>query len=218
MSKYLPPASFALLIGILLIGQRFGFLWAGGEGYEPNLPIEILEVQDAEDGQADVFVTTPGREGQGLGFTAKRGQTLHTESGRALIQIGDTRIAVDERTDLEFVATTEDAVVLRMPRGRIYVDRPTAEGTFTLKTNYSESTFRAGTASFVNYDFREVVSVIPITGSISVTTAQDGNMEETQVPLDVHETEPVTRTNTLFNITEGAGAEFYAWALDALGL
>lgn len=195
LKKPIPLILFCVLLATLLIGQRFGFIWAGGEGYEPNLPVRNVH----------------------SGAEYARGEAIETTDSPTLLAIGkDTLVALDVNTTITLNTLKEEQIVIRFPRGRIYIDREEALGTFHVRTNYHESVFSMGRASFVNYDFREIVSVIPINTNIQTFTELNETTVDTQIPIDIHETEPVERTNFDFLIDQGTGAEFYAWALEEI--
>lgn len=207
MSQRIPIVIFGLLVVVLIIGQRFDFSWAGGNGYNPDLQVEIVAMG------GDVRIDRNGSvRDAALGDRIRRGEVIKTDNGKVMIKIGnETLLALDERTDITIDKIKDQEIVVRFPRGRILVEH-NAPGSFRVITNYHESLLQVGTASFVNYDFRETVSVIPIDTSVQVYTEHDGAIAETQVPIDVHETQPVERANFVFKIDEGTGADFYTWA------
>jgi hypothetical protein len=157
----------------------------------------------------DTAVVVSGSET--FGNEIRRGEIIDTNESRLLLQINNTILALDERTTVEFVAMADEEIVLRFTRGRIYAHRPDAKNPLRVVTNYHESIMNSGIASFVNYDFREIVSVIPIEGEVNVYTELDDKIETIGSPVDIHETEPVERTEFEFNKNSTSAVEFYSW-------
>lgn len=186
--KYAPHAILAVLVATLLVGQRLGFVWAGGDGYRAQ----------------------PGAIVVGSGEKIERGEWIMTGAAeRIKITIGTTtEIALDQNTDLVLVDTDEDNPVVHLRRGRIY-----ASGPLTVNTNFTSTQIANGAVSVVNYDFRETVSIAPVetVAMISIDTDQSF---QTEKPVDIHETSPVSVIETMFDPSSGAAADFYSWAIE----
>lgn len=195
--KYAPHAIFAVLVAALLIGQRFGFVWAGGTGYVPEVGAYNAS-----------------------GVHYGRGETVSTGADdRTYLRVGQpgdiaalAELWLDRSTDVVLDQTNGNGVTVRLIRGRILAVAHDAEHPFTIKTNFTQSAIFGGTLSAVNYDFRETVSLAPIDTSV-VVTVKDTEAFTTETPVDIHETAPVSITESTFDSTSGAAAEFYAWAL-----
>lgn len=196
--KYAPQAIFAVLLAALLVGQRFGLEWAGGTGYLPEIGAYAAD-----------------------GTHYARGETASTPAdGRTYLRIGTpgsiaalAEVWLDENTDITLEQTNGNGVTIRLGRGRIYAVAHDPEFPFTVTTNFTRSAIVGGSVSVVNYDFRETVSVIPLetTAVIQVRDLEDFSTEK---PVDIHETSPVSVTETTFDPSSGAAAEFYAWAIE----
>lgn len=186
--KYAPHAIFGLIVAALLVGQRFGFVWAGGDGYRPERGAVVVGMETAY----------------------RRGETVRTGPDERLkIRVG-TRgvIALDQNSDLVLTRTTDESVVVHLVRGRIYADFP-----LTVTTNGTRSTIRSGALSVVNYDFIETVSVVPFGASVEITVKPDRSLA-TETPVNVHETPPVSVVEAGFNPNAGEVDGFYDWATE----
>ena len=186
--KYAPHAILAVLVASLLAGQRFGFAWAGGEGYRPERGADVV-------GSDERF---------------RSGEWIMTGTNeRVKITIGtNNQIALDQNTDLALVKTIDEETIVHLRRGRIY-----ATGALTINTNFTSTTVTEGAVSIVNYDFREIVSIVPI-GTSADIVVENGETFTTEKPVDIHETSPVSVTEASFDPTSGAAADFYAWAIE----
>jgi len=185
--------AFCLLLFTLLIGQMFGFEWAGGEGYDPHLR--------AED-------TTTGNQ-------FRRGETITTLHERQQIRIGEaTIISLDTDTTITLVATTLGDVAIRLSRGRLLVTQTAKDGSFRLITNFHESHMESGTAYFENNEERSVVSIVPLDGTtVEAFTKQDGATETVTRPVGIFEVNPVTRTEFDFEPFD-SNPEFFHWTFE----
>lgn len=215
--KYAPHAILAVLVAALLGGQRFGFAWAGGTGYVPERGAAVIEMT----GIAAIDRNGTVRDAE-LWHAVRRGETIRTGPGeRARLQLSFAHeIALDENTDLTITSNTTDGIVVRLSRGRIYVNTHMDANTervwgdhVTVETNFTSSTIRYGALSVVNYDFRETVSVAPV-GTAADISVENGDSLSTEKPVDIHETSPVSITEASFDPSSGAAADFYAWAIE----
>ncbi len=205
---------FGTLTAILLIGQRFGFAWAGGEGYARPAAVTVAAVS-GDVGIDRAGSTRPAAETGSL----RRGETVRTGGGRAAIRIGaNMKLFLDERTDLTLERLDQDGVSVRLARGRMFATTGGEKQRLNVMTNFTESSLLKGELSIVNYDFRETVSVIPIRNAAVTVVRQPEQGTVTQLPVDIHETDPVTITETTFNSDEGAAKDFYAWVREQTGL
>ena len=199
---------FLALVASLLVGARFGYVWAGGEGYEPNLAVRLVAGEGIEGDrggrirpvvEGDVFV---------------RGERIMTgDAERALVQIGKVLLALDERTDVVLERTNASGITLRLVRGRIVVVAdPSVEETIVL-TNKTESGIIEGALSVVNYDFQQAVQVVPI-GTVAYVLT-DAGATLTTTPVFIQEADPITIEDSTFDPTDANIAAFYQWAEDA---
>ncbi len=185
--KYAPHAIFALIVVTLLVGQRFGFVWAGGNGYIPQRTVAIV----------------------GSDATYQRGQTISTKAGeREKLSVAAVLIALDENTTLTIENAQDGKVSVKLSRGRLY-----ASGPLTVTTNFTSTTIASGAISVVNYDFLETVTVAPLGTSAMVTTKGSAPID-IQKPVNVHETPPVSIIKTPFDTNAASVADFYHYATE----
>lgn len=196
--KYTLPAMFGVIVAVLLIGQRFGFVWAGGTGYVP----ELGAISDS-------------------GVRYVRGETVATGADeRTALRIGVpgdiaalADIWLDQNTTLILESTNDNGVTVRLVRGRLYSVAHDPSHPLSVTTNFTRTEIVGGALSVVNYDFRETVSIIPTRGTATVRV-QGMDAFETEKPVDVHETQPVSVTDATFDPNAGAAADFYRWATE----
>lgn len=214
--KYVPHAMFVTIVAVLLVGQRLGFAWAGGTGYVPERDAGVVGMV----GTADVDRNGTIRDAE-LWQPVRRGETVRTGPGeRVRLRLSFAHeIAMDENTDLTVVTNTTNGIVVRLSRGRIYAnthmgpDTENVWGALDVETNFTRSTIAYGAMSVVNYDFRETVSIAPVDTPVNIAL-DDGQSFATEKPVDIHETPPVSVTETTFDPTSGSAAEFYDWAIE----
>ena len=205
-TKLLP--AFGILVALLLIGARLQFGWAGGDGYKPQEPAGILAIVGTPDIDREGSHRAAVQTGSLL-----RGETIRTGFGeRVKLQCNfGYQVWLDENTDLAVVENTKDRVVLRLIRGRIYAD--TQEFTdipegLTVQTNDVRATVKTGKLHVVNYDFLETVSIAPIETTASVSV-HGGLPFFSPTALSIHETDPVSVTQSDFNMA--AAPAFMEW-------
>ena len=195
---------------MLLVGQRFGATWAGGDGY---LPSRSLEVAD-QVGSANVS------------DQVLRGQIVSTDSeSRLLLSNELIEIALDENTDLEIIRLNKKEIELYVHRGRIGVrsgywilsslknNYPVSgpDPIILIRSDYIRSRFQSpGQVSFVYYDFLNKVSLIPFDDT-EVSYSIAGQTGSTMQPLDISELEPYTIEEFDFQIPGSSAEEFYNW-------
>lgn len=216
--KYAIPATFGILLAALLIGQRFGFAWAGGTGYVPELSVFI------QDATGPLSADRLGeRRPLLVDDRVYRGETIVTEPGTfAQLTISNfshiLTVGLDERTSITIDAATPDRVDLYLHSGRIETFDDGTIGTVGVRTNFVRTESGHGRASFVNYDFKETVGVIPIVGTVDVTTTKNDETQTISSPIEIHETEPVTSVATAFDPAGSAARNFYTWIETRFGL
>lgn len=183
-----------ILAVTLLIAQRFGSVWAGGTGYNPSEHFEIIS-----------------SENSGLTDSVQRGQVVQTGSGeRLLLDMNGLTLAIDERTDVEFQMIQSGQVELYLTRGRVYIDNLNTEIGITVYSDYIRSDLIGqGRATIINYDFKDVVSLIPLEGKLIYSL--DGKLVTVPAPVDVLEIAPFSETPFEFSIPGSAAEKFYEW-------
>lgn len=178
----------------LLIGQRFGFTWAGGDGYQPSIDIVIEET----------------------GELIRRGETISTATSERLkASVSNVQLALDENTDLEIIRTNNEELELFLHRGRLHLDS-TAASDLTIKVRSKmvrTELLERGQVSFVYYDFRDTLSIIPFNNT-EVEFSVNEKDRVTSNPIDVLEIEPYTLEYFDFAIPGSAAEEFYLEFMD----
>ncbi len=146
------------------------------------------------------------------GQTLRRGEIIKTSKGEYLaLMIGPSiRIGMDENTTIELTRIFEDERLIHFTRGRIMIES-LDKTPLLVETNHTQSLIQNGTASMVNYDFLENISLIPFTGSIVMNFKKTQEYQLIPVPVNIHEVEPVSITPIEFKKDEGAYKAFYAW-------
>lgn len=160
------------LTALLLMGQRVGYPWAGGSGVRQNVQVQNILSSDAPPSQKRVY---------------QRGETITTDELPQAISFGDfAQIALDARTDVRIERLTPDSAHLTLLRGRIVIATTPRAKEVAVKTTLSTSTLGPSSrGSFVNYDFQELVSVIPLGSTIRIETKDDRRI--TTIPLNINE-------------------------------
>lgn len=200
--------TLGLLLTTMLIGQRFGFPFAGGKGYVTHNFGTITDiVGEAElDKGGDLSVASQGTQ-------IPRGTIIRVkEGGRVKIEFQkDANIFLDERTDIRLDSYLGSSLHLHLLQGRMTTEIVDAK--LLLKTARTVTSLDEGSTSFVNYNFKETVGIMPIEGVIEISTTEE--IFKTNTSWEIHETPPVTMTPIDFAPTSGgAAAEFYKWVTD----
>lgn len=147
-----------------------------------------------------------------VGETFRRGETIETGDDEYLaIKIGaDLIVGMDERSRIELNRLFVDERTLQFPRGRIVVVSSSQTPVF-VETNKTVNTIENGKAIFINYDFEQMVTVAPVTGSIQ--THIKGKQDYLLIPvaLNIKETDPVSFSKTTVDPTQGSSAAFHHW-------
>ena len=156
MGKKIPVLSFVLLVSSLLIGQRYGAVWAGGVRIIQTESVEVVQMF----GQATVDRAGKTKTIQS-GDHLIRGETIKTgDVAHVLLQTPSGIVfALDERSEV----TLDQLIVdkdfsLRLIKGRIIMNG-NERTPITIKTNRTTSAFTEGGISLVNYDFLETVGI-----------------------------------------------------------
>lgn len=216
--KYAPHAILSALVATLLVGQRFGFVWAGGSGYEPELAAFL------QDSTGPVHADRLGAvRDLAVGDRILRGERVFTDGDSyAQLTISDfshiVTVGMDGRTSMTLDALAADETQLYLHAGRIETFMDGTVARLTVRTNFTRTTVGKGRTSFVNYDFKETVGIIPIVGFATVTTTKNDETLTISSPVEIHETEPVTVTTVEYNPTASAARAFYTWIESQFGL
>lgn len=146
-------AAFLVLAALLVVGQRFGFRFAGGSGYEEALVATA-------DGAAFV-----------------RGETVRTgDVGTVLDLAGLGTVQIATHTDITIERLSKEEIVLRIGTGRATVTATTVP--IDVRMDVVEADVTHGGAVFENLPAKRLIHVWLGTGS--VRAARRG---ETRAPI-----------------------------------
>lgn len=147
MNKFL-TIIFFLGIALLLIGARFGFTWAGGQGYEKSMSVTVEIYSQQNKNETEV----------------KRGQLVKTNTGEtAIIRIGERIvIAVDERTDVVVEKMYASEVELFLRGGRILAKKSSETEKLTISSPETSDFITSGSVTAVRYDSLNRTDIAPL--------------------------------------------------------
>ncbi len=190
-----------ILLWILLIGQRFGFLWAGTDAFNSNEGMRIVAVVGADVGVA-------------IGDWMPRRRMMETPAGARIFLQSDEGVmmALDERTQTRIESVKQDALKLRLGRGRIVVFNPTDNATIHVKTNQTENTFTNGWVTFVNYDFLNEIAFLSRDTEVTSHLFLSDLKISSRDSIRIHESNPVSYGVSPFDVEAPSVANFYDWA------
>ncbi len=216
--KYAPHAIFLALVAILLVGARFGFAWAGGSGHVSTLSVFLQDATGPVTAERNGVVRTLA-----LDDRIYRGETIATAPGSfAQLTISDfshiVTVGMDERTSLTVDALTVTKPELFLHGGRIETFMDGTVDGLNVRTNFTRSSLGKGRASFVNYDFKEAVAIVPIVGSVTTTATKTDETRTTATAIGIHETDPVAFDEIGFNRDAATVKPFYDWIETRFGL
>ncbi len=148
LSYFLFLSLFSLVI-LLLIGNRLGFRFAGGDGYQRPLFFQ----SDTE--------------------SFSRGSTIDTGAGeRMMISQDQLFVWLDENSTLHVDTLTNDETKLTLIRGRmVAVDKAAVKRATTIVAGDTTTTSLDAPISIVNYDFLGKVDVFPVEETLATTGA-----------------------------------------------
>ncbi len=142
----------------------------------------------------------------------KRGQFVKTGKGEYLaIQIGASiQLWLDENTTIELKRTYVDERSIGFTRGRIVVES-TDQTPLLIETKQTQNIVQNAVASFVNYDFRDTISVIPFEGSVESGIKKINKYFLIPKSVNIHEIPPFKIEPIEFKKDMGVYATFYDW-------
>lgn len=160
----------------------------------------------------EVLVIASQNSDLGVGEKLRRGETIETQADEFVaIKIGsDLTVGIDERSRVELDRAFVDERTLKFSRGRIVVNSTSQTPVF-VETNKTVNTLENGKAIFVNYDFEQMVTIAPVTGSVQTHIKGAKDYLLIPVPLNIKETSPVSFSKTTVDPTQGPSAGFHAW-------
>lgn len=205
MFRFLSVILFCLFLAGLLIGQQFGVPFFFPKEKQAAVSVERIEGGTASlsrDGKIRMLTTA----------SIRRGEIILTGDGTyAAFLIGEsTRLFLDERTDVELVNLAQGREEIKLIRGRILLEHREMTP-MTVATNFTQSFFANGTATFVNADYKETVQIIPLEETTIAVNVADAQGTVTSVPIEIRETEPRTIRAFSPSLEAMPAGRFYAW-------
>lgn len=183
-------ATFFLLSCIsLLVWRRFDS--------PPQEPVTILALENSN---------------RHLHENVRRGTIIETGQNEYLaLQIGsDLIITMDQKTRVELDRIFTDERSITFTRGRIVVFNQSMNP-FLVETNKTETLVTQGKTVFINYDFKQLVTIAPITGSVQAHIKNEKDYLLVPVPINISETSNPVLTKTTLDTTQGPSASFHTW-------
>jgi len=146
-----------------------------------------------------------------IGQKFRRGEFIETKAGEYLaISIGNNvQIGIDERSKLELYRLYKDERKIRFQKGRIFVIN-NERAPFYIETNKTENVLVSGSATLINYDYQQLVTIAPLDGSIQTHIKGMNEYILIPVPISVNEKDPASYSATTSDPLFGA-KEFYEW-------
>lgn len=201
MNKFL-IIFFFLGITLLLIGARFGFTWAGGEGHEEPMGASVKIISGGESASADLI----------------RGSEVETKNDEyALIHIGKKIIvALDQRTIISMERLFPSVVEINLQSGRLLAKTSSETEKFIISSPYANGTITDDALTAVRYDFLNKTTFAPLGGEILVEIKNGPSLFSDEQAVDVNELNPTYSDFSDFNWHTSATADFYEWAMDII--
>ena len=208
MEKLLALFFFIALSG-LLISARFGFLFAGGEGYIKSLPvtIEVVEGKIQVDRAGEMRTVETGDS------VARGEKILVGENSRALIRIGkNITVALDQQTDIILEQLFPVQVEIKIVRGRLLANTSMETEKLIVSSPKATSEITDGSMTVVRYDFLDKTTYAAIDSPVFVDVlgGQTFQLNNSQA-LDVNEMSPSQSILSEFNPQASSAAGFYEW-------
>ncbi len=202
-------AMFGVLAAVLLVGQRFGVLWAGGTGYISPVQVVIAD----QVGAATVYRMDTSRLAA-IGEEVVRGEMIVTGPETfARVAIGtQTELLLAQNSRVLIDNLTPGSVEIFLQAGRMHVlvaDRATAP---TIRTGWTFTKPSVGETAFVYYDFQDTLVIAPLSEqptAISLRATNEGLV--TQKPVSIHEVAPISINDISFSPSAGDATTFFEW-------
>lgn len=191
MQKMILPVVFFLCVFGLLVLNRFDV--------RPKVTVTILR---------DTGSTYT------IGHTFNQGETIQTTKDEFVeISMGSIgTITLDENTNLELKSLVQNDLHVKFGHGRILTDVTDSEITLRVDTPTAQTVLNKSRASFIGYDFKQQTSIIPLSGSIQTTIPLINQTLAVKSPITIHDVNPPSVENILFDESTDTRKEFYLWA------
>ncbi len=202
-----------LAVTTLLVGARFGFMWAGGTGYVAPVPVIVT----ALNGHVTVDHFGKLRDAS-INSPLSRGEIVHVDDGYGELKIDGSTLSMAARTDVELVSLTPDKVEVRVQRGRIALEHALNTNRILIDAGPGHlSLGNTGWLSVVHYDFRGTVTIAPMGATVSAEMPGLDALTTSSPFSYVYWNTPHT-TDAAFDASSGSTAPFYTRFLTTAGL
>ncbi|MFH1405343.1 MAG: FecR domain-containing protein [Patescibacteria group bacterium] len=210
LSKHYLTIIFIILLAVMLLSYRFGsdIFSSDSSNQKKHNTGEILFVNGSANLQS--FLNKVPAEKTTL---IKRGQILQTnEKTVALVKLTDqTFLGLSSNTDVEFTSLLNDKIEIFLKRGRIMITNKSDQVEFVVNTSFTQNSFYRGLVSFVNYDFKDEISVIPFGTEVSTFLEKTKLQMKSSDSINIHESEPVEYNVFFFDPESSSEVDFYQW-------
>lgn len=183
----------AVISTVMLVGVRFGAVWAGGEGY----------VKHQQATYSDNVQTTYFKRGE-LISTMPDAKPLPGYDSVFMLRIsfGDATIWLDESTEVKLINGIPGEETIQVLQGRVVVDGP-----LTIEVRELDLEIN-GTVSFVHYSWLDEIEIAVIQGE-AMLTRPDQRETLTDTALKTTTLQPYIDEIIEFNPETSEAAAFY---------
>lgn len=199
MNKFLTTV-FLISVVVLLALARFGFEFAGGQGYEKPMTATVVfySTENVPIKQDDLA----------------RGEMLETVDGEyAVVRIGEKiKIAMDQRTVVTIERLFSSKVEVIIIRGRVLAKISPETEKLAIVSPYASGTITDGVITAARYDFLDQTVYAPLGSKIFVEIKNDQSFDLDDRAVVVDELHLDRSGLTDFNHQAAAVVDFYDWA------
>lgn len=203
MNKFLTTV-FLISIVALLAAARFGFEFAGGQGYEKPTTVTVVfySTENTMIKQDDLV----------------RGKTLETgDDEYAVMRISEQiKIAVDQRTAVTIEQLSSSKVDIKIIRGRVLAESSSKTEKFTILSPHASGTINSGMITAARYDFLDQTVYAPLENEIfvEIKNGRSFNLDDRAVVVDELRLDHSGFID--FNHRAAAVVGFYDWAFNII--
>ncbi|MBU1126563.1 MAG: hypothetical protein ABH826_04185 [Patescibacteria group bacterium] len=204
----------AILSTLLLVGNRVGYRWAGGEGYQKHQEAWLYtNVKPWTFSRGEIVSTMPNSELiQPFFVHGDSGQMASNFEIPLLLHLGDSMIILDENTEVKILDGREGRETIQLIQGRIIVKGDLSVFTRDIQTNIN------GLTSIVHYGWLDRIDLANSSGTINVYVSEADEIAEvlenkaiTLSTLSPHNPETIN-----FDTNSSSASEFYTAACQTL--
>jgi len=170
------------ILTTLLVGQRFGFTWAGGEGYVTPMLATVIELE-GEAGTINVTerLLKPGDE-------LSRGERVETKLDSTLqIKLLETTLELDQNTEIFFRQLNENQIIIEIARGDMSVDSREQLVTTIIRSSAAEVEANGQYFMIGHNHLESFTKVEPLENEVVVTDLSQNKKITTSERMDIYE-------------------------------